>query len=116
MARVLFVLLGLSVILWGIQYKLSLYRSPATRRANPVARLLSQKERDAAKVGESFSLPQKQPLFPALTLPAFSALPQWSWAQSSGLLRLPFMPAEHRNPALAVAFRRFSPRAPPAPV
>jgi len=44
-ALLLFTMLSFAVFLWGIQYKLSLYHSEVVRRAVPVAKLLSQKER-----------------------------------------------------------------------
>jgi hypothetical protein len=37
-------MLGFAVFLWGVQYKLSLYCSEATRRAIPAAKLLSEAE------------------------------------------------------------------------
>jgi len=51
-AMLLFLLLGLAVFLSGLGYKLSLYRSEASQRAVPAAKLLSQKERASASANE----------------------------------------------------------------
>lgn len=51
-AMFLFLLLGLAVFLWGLQYKLSLYQSEAAQRAVPAAKLLSQKEWTLANAGK----------------------------------------------------------------
>jgi hypothetical protein len=49
-ALFLFLMLGLAVFLWGISYKLSLYRSEVAQRAIPAAKLLSQKERPSSNL------------------------------------------------------------------
>jgi hypothetical protein len=64
-ALLVFLLLGFTVFLWGIQYKLSLYRSEAVQRAIPAAKLLSQKERPSSSVTLAESLLPVRSLPPA---------------------------------------------------
>src|SRR5665213_1304173 len=54
---VFFVLLGCSVFLWGLQYKLSLYDPPqASSHSVPTAKLLSNNERTDASAQSNLSL------------------------------------------------------------
>jgi hypothetical protein len=43
-------MLGFAVVLWGVQYKLSLYCCEATHRTIPAAKLLSESERPISSV------------------------------------------------------------------
>lgn len=116
LAHLLFVLLGLAVVLWGIQYKLSLYRSATVQRSIPTAKLLSQKERPEKEIAEIFSVKHTRLPFatPAAIAPPFSSLPEWSWGQFNSLPLRSSLPALPGNVSPLLPFHLFSPRAPPA--
>ena len=68
-------LLACTVVFWGVQYKVSLYRSPAAQRSIPAAKLLSQDERPCTTAvvhiflwGRTTHHPASRGLFEALTL------------------------------------------------
>jgi len=115
LAHLLFVLLGVAVILWGIQYKLSLYRSVAVQRAIPVAKLLSQKERLSTSIVKEFSVAPTDLPFATRTRIAlpFSARVALGSGASGGLGRQSFLASSRRGISPATPFRRASPRAPP---
>jgi hypothetical protein len=58
-------LLAMAVFGWGLHYKLTLYGSGAQVQASePAAKLLSERERDNQKIGQSVEL-SKPPIEPA---------------------------------------------------
>ena len=108
-------LVGLAVILWGIQYKLSLYHSVAAQRVIPAAKLLSQKERMATSVAETVALapPSRHTAGPTSTVARFGALPGSGWRLSSDADKAASLPSDQGEAVGASAFRQSSPRAPP---
>ena len=105
--------LAAAVLLWGVEYKCSLYRlHPEQQRRVAVAKLLSEKERPLANPTESL-------LSAPLSLVAWSAL--WLFLTAQGRIdRAGRWSAPLASPRLFVGFRvsclsYFSFRPPPTP-
>ena len=111
-------LLALAVSVWGLHYKLSLYRPAALRARGPAAKLLSQKERPTASAQLEQNLANGRPAASANhstathSFVACSLLVQADQLPGRLLSALP----DGSRPLLLLAVQPSAPRPPPITV